>query len=154
MSPAESNPKRLDLWERNSHLSLPVTCLTVGKLFAFSNHLFKTHNGDISIYAWKRRGNSAGVLPALRAEASTSRNVLITFQRGDDAGGGTAPLKCHLFFLKTFCCSKNIKMTFYCRNNILKKTTILRGERLFFLSAVCGFWRVSVCVKVLKNGEL
>lgn len=27
---------------------------------------------------------------------------------------GTAPLKCHVFFWKTFCCSEKVRLTFYC----------------------------------------
>lgn len=113
-APTESNTKGLDHWKRNSHLSLSVVCLSVGKPFAFSNDLFKAHNGDVSIYAGKRGSNSAVILPAIKAEPSTSKNVLIAFQSGDCAGGGGAqtPPKCHLFFLESLCCSKNVRMTF------------------------------------------
>lgn len=114
----------------------------VGKPFDYSNDLFKTHNCDISIYAWKRGSNPAVILAAMKAGTSTSKNVLIAFQNGDDAGGGTASPKCQLFSLKTFGCSKNVRTTFYCRKNTsknkytLRKALILSRKSIFRASKV------------------
>lgn len=135
--------------------------ITVGKPFAFSNDLFKPHNSDISIYAWKHRSNPAVILAAMKAGTSTSKNVLIAFQSGDDAGGGRASPKCQLFSLKTFGCSKNVT-TFYCRKNpskhkyTLRKALILSRKSIFALNpSKVQFepWGVSICIKMLKNAE-
>lgn len=42
----------------------------------------------------------------------------------------TAPLKCHVFFWKTFCCFKKVRLTFYCRNpkKPVKKPVIPRRK--------------------------